>query len=70
MTAELLADPEGRELVARIHDRKHLTLALEAADDAYTLAVQAAVGRHGDWAHVREAAQAVRQARSALKEAS
>lgn len=70
MTAEMVADVEGRTLVARIHDRKRLTQDLEAADNAYTVAVQAAVGRAGDWAHVRQAAEVVRQARSALKAAS
>ncbi len=70
MTAELLADTEGQELVARIHDRKRLTQALEAADNAYTVAVQAAVGRAGDWAHVRQAGEVVRQARAAVKAAS
>lgn len=49
---------------------EHLTDALTAADNAYTVAVQAAVGRSGDWAHVRQAAEVVRQARSALKDAS
>lgn len=42
---------------------------LEAADNAYTLAVQAAVSGHGDWAHVRQAAEVVRQCRAAVKAA-
>lgn len=41
---------------------------LEAADAAYTRAVQAAVSGHGDWAAVQVAGHAVRQARSAKKE--
>jgi hypothetical protein len=40
---------------------------LEAADAAYTAAVQAAVSGHGDWASVQVAGNVVRQARSALK---
>lgn len=64
------ADPEGQALIAAIHDRKHLTDALAKADDAYTAAVQDAVGGHGDWAYVREAGEVVRQARSALKQAT
>ncbi len=42
---------------------------LEAADNAHTLAVQAAVSGHGDWAHVRQAAEVVRQCRSAFRNA-
>lgn len=42
---------------------------LEAADAAYTRAVQAAVAGHGDWASVQTAAHAVRQARAAKKAA-
>ena len=38
---------------------------LEAADAAYTRAVQAAVAGHGDWASVQVAGNVVRQARSA-----
>ena len=40
---------------------------LYAADAAYTAAVQAAVGGHGDWASVQVAGHAVRQARAAKK---
>lgn len=43
-------------------------LALDRADAAYTLAVQQAAGG-GDWGHVNAAAQAVHQARAALKAA-
>jgi len=43
---------------------------LEAADAAYTAAVQAAVSGHGDWTAVQVAGHAVRQARSAKKEAA
>lgn len=49
---------------------QHLHDALAKADVAYTAAVQDAVGGHGDWGHVREAGEAVRQARSALKQAT
>jgi hypothetical protein len=38
---------------------------LAAADDAYTAAVSAAAGG-GDWAHARQAREAVKQARAAL----
>lgn len=40
---------------------------LDAADAAYTAAVQAAVGGYGDWASVQVAGHAVRQARAAKK---
>jgi hypothetical protein len=39
--------------------------ALDAADAAYTLAVQVAAGG-GDWGHVSHAASVVHQARAAL----
>jgi hypothetical protein len=45
-----------------------LATALTAADDAYTAAVSAAA-RGGDWAHARQAREAVSQARAALKAA-
>lgn len=64
------ADAEGQPLVARIHERKRLTTALEAADEAYTRAVQAAVGRSGDWQTVQVAGERVREARAALKAAA
>ena len=38
---------------------------LEAADAAYTAAVQAAVSNHGDWADVQVARSVVHQVRSA-----
>ena len=40
---------------------------LEAADNAYTAAVQAAVAGHGDWAAVQVAGNVVRMARAAKK---
>lgn len=67
MTAGFLADIEGRELVARIHDRKRLTQELAAADAVYTQAVQAAVAKQTDWAVARQAAEVVRQCRAAVK---
>jgi hypothetical protein len=63
----MVADAEGQTLVARIHERKRLTTALEAADAAYTQAVQAAVGRSGDWASVQVAGERVRECEAALK---
>jgi hypothetical protein len=63
----MLADPEGETLVARIHERKRLTAALEAADAVYTSAVQAAVAKAGDWASVQVAGERVRECRAALK---
>lgn len=39
--------------------------ALEAADNAYTAAVQAAVAGHGDWSAVQVARDVVRQTRAA-----
>lgn len=66
----MIADTEGETLVARIHERKRLTTALEAADAAYTEAVQAAVGRRGDWASVQVAGERVRECRAALKAAA
>lgn len=47
--------------------RKRLAAELAVADQAHTLAVQAAVGGHGDWGHARQAAEVVRQCRAALK---
>jgi hypothetical protein len=67
VTAGFLADVEGQSLVARIHTRKRLTEELAAADDAHTRAVQTAVSGHGDWSHVRQAAEIVRHCRAALK---
>lgn len=58
------ADAEGQALVARIHERKRLTAALEAADAAYTQAVQRAA-QTGDWTLVPAAHQALHQARGA-----
>lgn len=69
MTAGFLADPAGHALVAAIHERKRLTTELKAADDAHTLAVQAAVAGHGDWFSVQAASAVVRQCRAALKAA-
>ncbi len=69
MTAGFLADPVGHALVEGIHTRKRLTDELKAADDAHTRAVQAAVGRSGDWHTVRQAGEIVRQCRAALKAA-
>jgi len=43
---------------------------LEAADNAYTAAVQAAVAGHGDWATVQVAGNVVRMARAAKKVAA
>ena len=65
MTA--LAD--GPALVEGILTRKRLTTELQAADDAHTLAVQNAVGGHGDRASARQAGEIVRQCRAALKAA-
>jgi hypothetical protein len=56
-------------LVAGIHELSRLTQNLAAADNAHTLAVQAAVSGHGDWSHVRQSAEIVRQCRSALRNA-
>ncbi|GAP53840.1 hypothetical protein AHiyo6_04050 [Arthrobacter sp. Hiyo6] len=67
MTAGMIADSVGQSLVAAIHERKRLTTELKAADDAHTLAVQAAVGGHGDWFSVQAASAVVRQCRAALK---
>lgn len=69
MTAGFLADPVGQAAVAKILERKRLTQELAAADDAHTLAVQAAVGERGDWLAVRQAGEIVRQCRAALKAA-
>lgn len=55
---------------AKTPTRQQLTDELRAADDAYTAAVQAAVGRYGTWGDVQAAGQAVRQCRSALKAAT
>lgn len=66
----MVADAEGETLVARIHERKRLATALEAADAAYTEAVQAAVGRWGDWQSVQVAGERVRECRAALKAAA
>lgn len=66
----MIADTEGETLVARIHNRKRLATALEAADAAYTLAVQAAVGRSGDWQSVQVAGERVRECEAALKAAA
>jgi hypothetical protein len=44
--------------------------ALQAADDAHTLTVQAAVGGYGNWGDVRQAAEVVRQCRAAVKAAA
>jgi hypothetical protein len=66
----MIADVEGETLVARIHERKRLATALEAADAAYTQAVEAAVGRRGDWASVQVAGERVRECRAALKGAA
>jgi hypothetical protein len=46
-------------------DADQLAADLAAADDAYTAAVSAAAGG-GDWAHARQAREAVKQARAAL----
>jgi hypothetical protein len=46
-------------------DGDQLAADLAAADDAYTAAVSAAAGG-GDWAHARQAREAVKQARAAL----
>lgn len=67
MSTEMITNPEGVALVAAIHTRKRLTDELAAADKAHLLAVQAAVGRYGDWTHVRQASEVVRQCRAALK---
>ena len=67
MTAGMLADVEGRDLVALIHARKRLAEELAAADTAHTAAVQAAVGGYGTWGDARQAGQVVKQARAALK---
>ena len=69
MSAGFLADPVGQAAVADILTRKRLTTEMKAADDAHTVAVQAAVGEHGDWAAVRQAGEVVRQCRAALKAA-
>ena len=42
-----------------------MTTELEAADAAYTAALQAAVSNHGDWAMVQVARAVVHQVRSA-----
>lgn len=59
-----------RGIVATADERKRLTTALEAADAAYTQAVEAAVGRRGDWASVQVAGERVRECRAALKGAA
>jgi hypothetical protein len=46
-------------------DGDQLAAAVTAADDAYTAAVSVAAGG-GDWAHARQAREAVKQARAAL----
>lgn len=69
MTAGFLADPVGQDAVAKILIRKRLTEDREAADRAYTAAVQAAVGGSGDWAAVQMAGQVFKQCRAALKAA-
>jgi hypothetical protein len=48
-----------------IIDTSPARAALDRAEAAYTAAVSAAAG-HGDWGHVRQAAEAVHQARAAL----
>ena len=53
---------DGPALVAGILAKKALT----TADEAYTTALQAAVGGYGDWAHVRQAGEVVKQARATL----
>jgi hypothetical protein len=63
----MIADAEGETLVAKIHRRKRLADELDRADAAYTAAVQAAVGRPGDWASVQVAGERVRECRAALK---
>lgn len=67
MSATTIQDVEGQALVARIHERKRLTTALEAADAVHAAAVEAAVGRRGDWASVQVAGERVRECRAALK---
>lgn len=63
----MITDTEGETLVAKIHRRKRLTEELQAADAAYTAAVQAAVGKSGDWQSVQVAGNVVRQCEAALK---
>lgn len=57
-------------LLSSADSRDRLARELEAADDAYTAAVQAAVGRSGDWASVQVAGERVRECRAALKAAA
>lgn len=68
MTAVTLTAMSGDEFLAA-SARKRLVAELAVADQAYTLAVQAAVGGYGDWAHARQAGEVVRQCRAALKAA-
>lgn len=66
MTAVTLTAMSGDEFLAA-STRKRLTAELAVADEAYTLAVQAAVGGYGDWGHTRQAAEVVRQCRAAAR---
>jgi hypothetical protein len=57
-------------IVSAADNRDRLTRELAAADAVYTSAVQAAVGRSGDWASVQVAGERVRECRAALKAAA
>jgi hypothetical protein len=61
---------DGPALVAGILARKAALEAYVAAEDAWRLALQAAVANHGDWGHVRQAGEIVKQAQAALDRAS
>ena len=43
--------------------------ALKAAEDAWTRALQDAAGNHGDWGHVRQAAEVVKQITASIRAA-
>lgn len=57
-------------LVSAADSGHRLARELAAADAAYTAAVQAAVGRSGDWQSVQVAGNVVRQCEAALKAAA
>lgn len=60
---------DGPALVAGTLERKAALDAYQAAEDAWRAALQAAVSNHGDWGHVRQAGEVVKQCQAALDQA-
>jgi hypothetical protein len=55
-------------LVTAVTAQQQLRGAVTAANNAYTAAIQAAVGGSGDWAAVQVAGNVFKQCRAAIKE--